>query len=478
MRIRKSCWLPTALAALFACSSGMEASTATSANGVFTVLADGGPADTVESFSARPLRIQLPTHQSGIEVRFGSAFVLNVNPIQFCDATTGPLSCNEFVARTTDSSGTVTINHVFRPSRAAITWIHISVPSLGLTDSLAFTVLPGDPVKVRALRRDSTAYVGRGYAIGYRFLDQFNNVASGGPAVTFASDNDAALVSTAGVFTGRHIGRGYAVLTAGTMVDTAWITVPPVGVIAADQIGIVSVNLDGSGLRHVAPYGDPLLVQLPIWLPDGEILFSDTTSKAVNQQGVVRQLWPGDTLAYDGLADAASDGSVAFTGLRRGLSFALARIWRIPPGGGPVTQLPIQVSDPDTLTSVSMPSFSADGKRIVFLESDGQLRTADVATGAVLSSLRMEGATTPRWSPAGSHIVFSVDSYLDVVDTNFANLRRVGVAHTYHARPDWSPDGTWLIAATDGPLELINLATNQVLPLGWSTGFAYPAWKR
>jgi Tol biopolymer transport system component len=87
-------------------------------------------------------------------------------------------------------------------------------------------------------------------------------------------------------------------------------------------------------------------------------------------------------------------------------------------------------------------------------------------------------ADMPRWSPLGDWIVFNADTTLYRIQPNGVGRTRVGPIRFYHPRADWSPDGLWLIARTRTNLELINVATAETLPLGWSSRFIRPAWKR
>ncbi|HEY8062991.1 MAG TPA: hypothetical protein VID74_09345, partial [Gemmatimonadales bacterium] len=79
---------------------------------------------------------------------------------------------------------------------------------------------------------------------------------------------------------------------------------------------------------------------------------------------------------------------------------------------------------------------------------------------------------------SGAQIVFNDDTTLYVVGSDGAGRRSVGPDHYYYPRADWSPDGTWLIARTRNRLELINVTTNEAIPLPpWSLPYLSPAWK-
>jgi Tol biopolymer transport system component len=133
-------------------------------------------------------------------------------------------------------------------------------------------------------------------------------------------------------------------------------------------------------------------------------------------------------------------------------------------------------------------SFSPDSKEFAFTaQTEGRdvLSIADVATGKVVQydKIPLDGVLSPSYSPDGKHIVFSgfaqgiTDLY--VIDADGKNLRHLTQDRYSDLMPQWSPDGTRIAYATDrGSTDLSDLklgkqqvaiydlqsGTSQVLP--------------
>jgi TolB protein len=141
--------------------------------------------------------------------------------------------------------------------------------------------------------------------------------------------------------------------------------------------------------------------------------------------------------------------------------------------------------DPNTTTTLTQsanvrtPSFSKDGKRLVFVRGgtmDAEI--ASVATeGGLITTVLASTATaknfkTPAFSPDGTRIVFGFDEgnvqrigIVNADGTGFSTLATGGLAQGF---PSFTPDGLAVIVAAGGvglgftQLEKITLATNSV----------------
>jgi Tol biopolymer transport system component len=129
--------------------------------------------------------------------------------------------------------------------------------------------------------------------------------------------------------------------------------------------------------------------------------------------------------------------------------------------------------------NVRTPSFSADGKQIVFVR--GTTMESEIAivptaggliTSVISSSAMQRNLKTPVLSPNGTQVAFGFDDgtstrigLINVDGTNARTLPSGGLAQAY---PSFTPDGSGLIVAAGSPglgytqIERITLATDQV----------------
>jgi hypothetical protein len=464
-----------ATAILAGCNSDLNTSPPISH--VFHVIAGEELSDTVDADVAQALVVELPQPQAGVTISFMPKQADRSRPQErgmlVCPLGIGNCQANP-ISVVTDSAGRASVRLRFG-TIAGPAWIYLYAASLNLIDSVHYTVRAAGGVALGFAVKDSSAYAGASYAPGAHLVDRYGNTAAG--SVTATAFGAAATVTSGGAFVARQIGRSGAVFRSGSISDTAWITVPPHGTLGAfdagvnNPPGIVTVDLDGSHLARRTGSGDPGHGQFVDWLPDGELLYSGPDDRifAVDAADVAHRVTtPTSPELFEAIPSAGTDGSVLYSA------------WA--PDGGPFVY---RVAGPGQLqTPVPLPvwgganwmaSLSPDSHRIAYVGE--HLAVADAATGAIVTTLAPAGAM-PRWSPSGAQIVFNDDTTLYVVGSDGAGRRSVGPDHYYYPRADWSPDGTWLIARTRNRLELINVTTNEAIPLPpWSLPYLSPAWK-
>jgi TolB protein len=201
---------------------------------------------------------------------------------------------------------------------------------------------------------------------------------------------------------------------------------------------IMLVQADGSGLRTITKdcIGSCLGDEAPAWSPDGtQIAFERAVGPLDN--GTPRDI---------GIWTASADGSHPH------------QLTQLKPGSG---------------WQDSFPSFSPDGRRLVFLRDGDQAENLDQSsiwtvavdgTGARLvyrlPDDRPGGGGKPRWSPDGSLILFSDFCAFDscrpappfvaqayTVRTDGTDLHQVTTGSADSVHPAWSPDGKSIVFA-------------------------------
>jgi len=112
------------------------------------------------------------------------------------------------------------------------------------------------------------------------------------------------------------------------------------------------------------------------------------------------------------------------------------------------------------------PAWSPDGAKIAFTaytfaegKEESDLHIASLQQGKVHKLMEQEGVQRhPAWSPDGSTIVYSVGYWgtvgtpiedLWIVDSKGTNPRRLVSTNGSNTQPEWSPDGNWIAFASD-----------------------------
>jgi Tol biopolymer transport system component len=237
--------------------------------------------------------------------------------------------------------------------------------------------------------------------------------------------------------------------------------------IRTPQSGRILFTIERDGESHLA-YIDPMGFHLvptandqtfanAIWAPDNTIIFDSERAgpRHIFRMGIdgtnVVQLTTGDT-AQDSAAVSPDGTTIAFgdvnTGQNRDIGIHLASIdgsdvRPLTPGAGP------GVDGEDDA------AFSPDGKWIAFervvnpnAAQSGLFIIRPDGTGLRRLTDDASGAGYPRWSPDGSHILFSNGaSQLWVVDVKTRKTKRLSDPHDPGLSIDanWSPDGKQIV---------------------------------
>lgn len=406
---------------------------------------------------------------AGTVVRFESVASTAFN----FEAFVGPLTSRVFSTFATDetddngrAAALIQLGQKAGPARVVV-----SVPTLGLVDTARFTVTAGNAANLVIDPPDTLLYVGRSFAARGAVTD-----ASGNPRtepVTWSTSGAGLSVTSAGVVTASVLGRHTFTATAEPYSTTASVSVVPQLQLAAWEFGsasnIVSMELDGSNKKVLAPVQDGGIGAHPKWVPGTNTIVYTTMVgdeqriRIVDQNRVVTPFIasPPATMSHQAEPAPTSSGNwiffSAFEGSCGGSDYCVHRA-------------ALNGSSPTLLVTGGVsrqPAPSPDGLKVAFTRSNfsGDIRVLDVATNAV-SSWSVPGQH-PAWSPLGTKIAYVNNSRIYLVNPDGSGSTQLtGTQRAYSSSAiSWSPDGSWIIARSSSTLDLIEVATGMTLPL-------------
>lgn len=381
---------------------------------------------------------------------------------------------DQAISATTDANGRVQIQ-IHYDSIAGTDTLYMTEAALGDSGVAVFNINPGAATQVVIDNSDTTVYVGHSYALRAHAGDKYGNPRAD-TGLTFASTSAVASISADGVITGKEIGRTALIATFGSTADTAFVTVPPVGTLAAVDnrisgcVGLVRVGLDGSDYRVLAPHSC-ISDLAPAWAPSGEVLYhtaalDDAHIHAVDSTGQVRDFFTEDLTPAETAPRLTADRSSVF--YLAGASDGPLGIWRARADG--------TGADATKCPAGTLPAPSPDGSRLAFL-SESSLYLCTVSTGD-FTSLGQGGVSALAWSPVGDRIAFIMNDAIWLIAPDGSALARLTPDNSASLTLDWSPDGRWLITHDTGyNLEVVNVSTGEQLPLTFSRTLAWVGWK-
>lgn len=404
------------------------------------------------------------------------------------DPSAGSAS-GELALDTTDAGGRASAT-IRLGTMAGTARVRISVPQLGLVDSVTVEVLPGAATRFRMRTRDTVTIVGVTLPLGAEVLDRLGNIRP--DLVATEVVGSSVVADPKGTITARDVGRSVVRVLRGALADSVMLTVLPRGRLAAwipfdsavgGGLGIVSLmNFDGTDVRRIARDVDGgEMTVFPTWSTDGaRVAFSDRVQflRVVDTAGVLVRNVSGEFQGYGYYPRFTADGSgLLFVGRRLGTS--LVQLWRASVDGTDPRPLFALINHEDRYGSVDI---SADGRRVVYMSTSG-LRVMDATiglTGAPISTTM----SSPRWSPTGDRLAVLTradglygDGRLTIVAPDGSGARVLTEA-VYSIGFGWSPDGQWLVArqVSDRRLYLVRVSNGETIPLRFGVDRYQPAW--
>ena len=445
------------------------------------VRSGGGGIDTVLATATEPLNLRIldaNRHAAvGVQVQvralppatdslaaFRSMYVCRIGTPQCAVVTPNGYFVIWGVRDTTDAAGEVHLQ-VQHGVIAAPGGLEITVEDDPVPDTLAFATLPGNVARIALAARDTAVYPGRSFALGAHAADRFLNQR---PDPVGSASLDPSVASVAGdIVTAIAIGRGRILLSAGNVLDTARVSVPPPGrLVTIDGVRLTLVNTDGSDRRLVlkTPGSD---VMTPVWTPDGSHILFPERWGGISEIHLIladtigsHRVFLSDTSLFGNTFEAATSAdAVYFYG-----TGGLAGVFRAElDGSGGVELFPgVQ------------PAPAPDGSQIAYID-DLTLLVRATSSGAT-SSLAMY-AQFPRWAPLGDQIAYlEVPSgFIHLINADGTNPRVLAGPYMYPI--SWSPDAQWIVAAGSTGLSIVRVADGEALPIPGTRGLNAPAWR-
>lgn len=395
----------------------------------------------------------------------------------------------------TDAQGRAS-SHIRLGTAAAPAEVFVSVPSLGYQDTARYTVRPGAATDVQISPADTAVYAGAQYALRASASDRNGN--SRVEALTYQHTLAGVATASGATVQAVAVGRGGVVVRAGTVADTAWVSVVPHGTLAVRRVApgatqkVWLMNLDGSGMQAIPTPGQPSWGeqrQSLDWSPGGaELAFYGEGGThqlyAATPAGAVRPLVALQGTLLQRQPAFSRDGAWIFYQVGRAESYNTT-LWRARADGTGREQL--SPSTPEFYTNDIDPSPSPDGTQVVYatdrergwgISPPHRLVVMNLATREV-RGLGVLG-NGPRWSPNADLIAFERDRRLWVVRADGTGERALTPPNVdYEGRVTWSPDGQWIAATRGGGpfIHLVRVDTGLTLPLAFTGYFVDPAWK-
>jgi Tol biopolymer transport system component len=409
------------------------------------------------------------------------------------DSTTA----RNFLAGVTDAQGRVAVR-IQLAQWAGRVGVVASAPEGAVTDTAWFTALPDRPSRVWFVNRDTTLVTGGALEVRTVVADFYGNVRDDQPALS--AGGAITSVNEQRVARAGEPGPGYVAARLENLVDTMRVAVVPnatLAVVEHETFGnwsLTVISLDGRERRRLVT--TLAQVHMPAWNPAGtEIAYyegyngHDGNARLfiVTTAGERRPVLPvmpqylrtafmprfspdGEWIYFTGDMPCAADRTGHWTGMQT---------WRVRRDGSGAERL---LPNPEDCQGAAWePDPSPDGRQLA-LTYGGTVSLYDLATGARRSLVAGE---FPRFSPAGDAIVHiriqpGLVSPLYIVRSDGTGARQLtppGRLYDRFAGHSWSPDGQWIVVRGASRLELVRVATGEIMPLPYSAGMWQPAFR-
>ena len=231
-----------------------------SARPLFRVVAGGEARDTIGPNLNQALVVEIRDSAGAIApgktVRFEalrSTDPKRANESSVLLATLASTVYSTFTADAADSSGRAKTLIAFGTIVGRV-FVRVTVPELGVVDTVGFSVLPGAPAKFVIAPRDTTVQPGANYSLNVSTTDRAANPVTVTPS--YAAGAGLSVSSSGVVIAGTALARGQIVISAQSLRDTARVTVMPALRVIATRIAnstrtVTFVNADGANTVNI-----------------------------------------------------------------------------------------------------------------------------------------------------------------------------------------------------------------------------------
>lgn len=383
------------------------------------------------------------------------------------------------ISDTTDSKGRAAALIAFGGA-AGPGGVIVTVPELGLADTVDFTKDPGQLAHLRLFPTDTTVLTGGAiirpllWLLDRNFNPREDDVALTSPSTLL---NPA---PGGGFRSGDGTGLAMIIGSVNALADTVMVSIVPEGILAAYQYGgtssgIVVVNTDGSERRFLTSALGHDQMGAPEWSSDGQSVFHRRAVSGVSYLNRTALAGDSQSLVPPGVSDpgwpsVSKDGQWVYFSAGNGSTQA---IWRMQADGAQLEAM----SAPGAGLE-SRPDISRNGNLLAFVGPGPTISVRDLSTG----SMTMTGVPgqSPSFSPIDDRIAFlpaSGTGDIAVMNHDGTNIQYLTTTSDFWESLDWSPDGKWIISTRNAELALIEVSTGLVLPLPWSRFLRHPAWR-
>jgi len=316
------------------------------------------------------------------------------------------------------------------------------------------------------MTRDTALIVGKRFVPNAKSADRYNNFRQ--DPLAYVSNSAACGVDSTGVIEARVVSRCVITVRSAVAVDSVHVSVVPQGSLVLIQLdfggargSVVTMALDGSNVRVRARL--VFFDAFPSATRDASrIVFREQDRLYIVEDSAPprRLVSASHRLAWEGWPRFAADGTwIYFAGGTDGNP----NVYRVRPDGSALEQI-------TSGGSSTTPDPSPDGTKLSYT-GDGLIRIMTLGNASsLITSVR---GTQPRWSPSGNRIAFLDAGSVNLINADGSNARQITAGVSYHdySGLDWSADGNWIIARSLNTLDLINVATSEVLPLPFQRSY-------